>query len=193
VRPSAFVPTNTSQGKAEREQKGGSHLAGGYEKDGDDDNVEQDGGTQNLQNMIAGFRKIKIVAVKSIGHAITSSFAALYYSYGGEVGANLWALLIIVGMHFWFNMSIETDMRIMRMSCKHSIARLCFSCSGGTSSRSNGVIVAPFPDNRPASGGANAASPVRTGLPWGSRRPQIVRPDPRQAMSGRDLFNSSMG
>ena len=196
LRPPAIVPTNVvSQGKIDREQeRGGDSLD--YENEGDDDNVEQDGGTHNLHNMIAGFRKIKIVAIKSIGHAITSSFAALYYSYGGEVGSEVWGLFIIVGMHFWFNTSIETDLGIMRMSCKHSIARLCRSCSFGTLSRSNGVIVVPFPDtrdgNRPVSGSANA-SPVRTGLPWGNRRPQIVRPDPQHAISGRDLFNSSMG
>jgi hypothetical protein len=58
-------------------------------------------------NILAGLQKIKMVAIKSVGHAITSSFAALYYTYGARIGFPVWTLIITVGMHFWFNMSIE--------------------------------------------------------------------------------------
>jgi hypothetical protein len=77
-------------------------------------------------NIVSGLRKIKIVAVKSIGHAITSSFAALYYTYGGQAGYDSWNLIIILGMHFWFNMSVERfNFLSVKERCSHHRSTIC--------------------------------------------------------------------
>jgi hypothetical protein len=52
-------------------------------------------------------KRIKVIAIKSIGHAITSSFAVLFYAYGGRVGYSTWPIFNITGMHLWFNVRME--------------------------------------------------------------------------------------
>jgi hypothetical protein len=115
------------------------------------------GGGKRPDNILAGLRKIKIVAVKSICHAITSSFAALYYTYGGEAGYDSWNLIIILGMHFWFNMSIENMKFSGIKSCCKKPWRKLFRCLQLYcldrfiySPKLNVVGVAASPPSRPA-------------------------------------------
>jgi hypothetical protein len=63
--------------------------------------------TSPVAAAVASKKRIKIIAIKSIGHAITSSFAALYYAYGGRAGYDTWTLFVIAGMHLWFNVRLE--------------------------------------------------------------------------------------
>jgi hypothetical protein len=52
--------------------------------------------------------KLVVIAVKSIGHACTSSFAVILSTYEPTgAGYAIWTLLIIVGMHLWFNVRLE--------------------------------------------------------------------------------------
>jgi hypothetical protein len=52
--------------------------------------------------------KLGVIAIKSIGHACTSSLAALLSTWEPTgVGYALWTVLIIVGMHLWFNVHLE--------------------------------------------------------------------------------------
>jgi hypothetical protein len=56
---------------------------------------------------VATRTKTKIIAIKSIGHCITSSLAALIYTYVSGIGFPIYDILYILGMHLWFNWSLE--------------------------------------------------------------------------------------
>jgi hypothetical protein len=62
---------------------------------------------RTLTSSHSSLRVIRIIAIKSIGHAVTSSFAALFYAYGGQTGFDMWTFSIIIGMHLWFNVRME--------------------------------------------------------------------------------------
>jgi hypothetical protein len=65
-------------------------------------------GADNSQSAtFTSLKKIRIIAIKSIGHTITSSFAILFYAYGGPIGFNSWPMFIITGLHLWFNVRLE--------------------------------------------------------------------------------------
>jgi hypothetical protein len=47
---------------------------------------------------------MKSIALRSIGHAITSSVAAMCYLFVAQpYGAALYGIILPLGMHFWFN------------------------------------------------------------------------------------------
>jgi hypothetical protein len=65
------------------------------------------GFVNRFRNLPLAHKKLAIVAIKSIGHALTSSFANLYYSYGGSMGYFMWDKIILLGLHLWFNWPLE--------------------------------------------------------------------------------------
>jgi hypothetical protein len=64
--------------------------------------------------IIRKWSRLEIIAIKSIGHCITSSVATLSYYYGQYKGYSLYyygfptyPIIIVFGLHFWFNYKIE--------------------------------------------------------------------------------------
>jgi hypothetical protein len=53
--------------------------------------------------VLTSYRITQVIAVKSIGHCITSSFGSLLLSYQPGINNVLYCMVIVVGMHFWFN------------------------------------------------------------------------------------------
>jgi hypothetical protein len=51
--------------------------------------------------------RLKIIAYKSIGHAITSAFALIFCALCVPTGAYTYLLIKLLGMHLWFNWPLE--------------------------------------------------------------------------------------
>jgi hypothetical protein len=68
--------------------------------------------------------KLVVIAVKSIGHACTSSFATLLSSYEPTgVGFAIWTVFILVGMHLWFNVRLEYYVCPYKQKRIHAMSR----------------------------------------------------------------------
>jgi hypothetical protein len=56
-----------------------------------------------------GILKLRAIAMRGVGHAFTSSFASLFLCFGPpEYSQPLWALIVLLGIHIWFNIRLET-------------------------------------------------------------------------------------
>lgn len=90
-----------------------------------------------IETPFHALEKIKSVGFRSIGHCFTSSLAAVFYIVFPHWGRILQELVIVVGMHFWFNTTIDRD------GCLYQLCNLnetLFSESGKDSGGAHSVI-----------------------------------------------------
>lgn len=68
-----------------------------------------------------------IISVKSIIHCMTSSLASLIYLYIPGVGNPIYVIIIILGMHLLFNISVESHFTAKKSFCLTLLSNNIFS------------------------------------------------------------------
>ena len=80
-----------------------------------------------------------IISVKSIIHCMTSSIASLIYLYIPGVGNPIYVMIIILGMHLLFNISIEKQFPQLQSFCLKILSNGIFSTSWNAVAPSDGI------------------------------------------------------